>query len=57
MQPFALLFKSHEKFTGGGMWYEIVLSILFIIISQIEINIMHGLVKRKLEIIYLLHEE
>jgi hypothetical protein len=38
-----LLFKSHEKFTEGGMCNEIVLclfTLLFIIPSKIEVNIL-----------------
>jgi hypothetical protein len=35
LQPFKLLFKSHEKFRGrrggGGMWNDIVFCVLFII--------------------------
>jgi hypothetical protein len=36
LQPFAVLFKIHVKFTGGEMWNEIVFSVLFIITLQIE---------------------
>jgi hypothetical protein len=43
LQTFALLFKSHEKFRGRGgggeMWNKIVFSVLFIIILELEINI------------------